>query len=363
MSPEDAATAAGRAAGSAARPTVAAGQAPGSAARPTAAAGQAPGSVPRPTAAAGRAPGWAARGAAGRRPSVTVIIPVKDDAERLELCLAAVSAQDYPGTVETVVVDNGSAGRAELDVADRWGAVGLREPTPGSYAARNAALAKAGGELLAFTDADCLPRRDWLRRGVDQLTLAAARGERPVVAGAVRVFARDARAPSLAEAWDVVRGLPQERYAAAGWAATANLLVSRVVFDEVGPFVSGLRSGGDAEWGRRAVAAGCTVVFAGDAVVDHPARERLADLSRKLRRVHRGARERAALGGPAAPRVGPALLATRPPVGAARLAVRSPALPTWRSRVTFVAAEWLVRFLGARLVIGEALRARRARRR
>ncbi len=292
-------------------------------------------------------------------PTVSVVIPVKDDADRLRLVLGCIAAQDYAGPVQVVVADNGSATDAEVEVARAMGATALVERAAGSYAARNAALTAATGEVIAFTDSDCLPRPDWLRNAVTAL-LSAQRGHAgTAVAGAIEVFPRNAAAPSLGEAWDVMRGLPQQTYAAAGWAATANLVVRRSVFDQVGPFVAGLRSGGDNEWGRRATSAGLTFRYAPDAVVDHPARRDLAALLVKLRRVHEGAAERVRHGGAAAPMVHRALLsAMRPPVGAARTAIRSERLPTGRARATFVVAEVLVRWATAWFTLRGAMRGR-----
>ena len=49
----------------------------------------------------------------------------------------------------------------------------------GSWAARNAALRAASGEVVAFTDADCRPEPDWLERGLaelDRLGVTSSRG-------------------------------------------------------------------------------------------------------------------------------------------------------------------------------------------
>src|SRR5687767_14260928 len=98
------------------------------------------------------------------QPSVSVIIPVYNDTERLLRCLEALEAQTYPrNRFEVIVVDNGS----DVPVADTLNrhagcAILVTEPRPGGFVARNAGIERASGEILAFTDADCLPAASWL---------------------------------------------------------------------------------------------------------------------------------------------------------------------------------------------------------
>jgi len=95
--------------------------------------------------------------------------------------------------------------------------------------------------------------------------------------------------PTLAEAVDVARGLDQRRCVTEwGFAATANLFVRRAVIETVGKFNEALRSGGDDEFSRRAVAAGFTLRYADDAVVDHEPRRSPRALAKKSFRVGRG---------------------------------------------------------------------------
>ena len=108
-------------------------------------------------------------------PFVSVVIPVLNDRDRLNLCLRALEKQSYPrDAFEVVVVDNGSD-RPVGDVALSAVRVAvLSEPQPGSYAARNTGIRQAKGEMVAFTDSDCIPHEDWLRRGVEHLRAHAA---------------------------------------------------------------------------------------------------------------------------------------------------------------------------------------------
>jgi glycosyltransferase involved in cell wall biosynthesis len=85
-------------------------------------------------------------------PSVSVVIPVFDGERFLAEAIASAKAQTYP-PLEVVVVDDGSRDDS-AEVAARLGARVLRRPHLGASAARNAGIAAARGDLIAFLDAD-----------------------------------------------------------------------------------------------------------------------------------------------------------------------------------------------------------------
>ena len=86
----------------------------------------------------------------------------------------------------------------------------------------------------------------------------------------------------------MIRGIPQARYVRHGYAATANLVVPAAVFRALGGFDARRFSGGDAEFCRRAGAAGHPIRLVPEAVVLHPARSRWDELAAKTRRVTGG---------------------------------------------------------------------------
>jgi len=213
-------------------------------------------------------------------PRVSVVVPHYQDLAGLRLCLSALAAQTYPADLfEVVVADNASpagqpaveavtAGRARLVVVEDRGA----GPT------RNGGAAAAQGEILAFTDSDCVPEPDWLAHGV----AALARGD--VVGGRVRVLVEDPARPRPAEAFEAVFAFDNRRYVEEmGFTVTANLFCRRAVFEQVGGFRVGLSE--DLEWCARARAAGFSLVYAPDATVGHPARRDWPQLKAKWRRL------------------------------------------------------------------------------
>jgi cellulose synthase/poly-beta-1,6-N-acetylglucosamine synthase-like glycosyltransferase len=96
------------------------------------------------------------------RPAVSVVIPVRDDAERLEVCLRAIAAQTVRPT-EVIVVDNGSSDRS-VAVARAHGAVVLHEQRVGIPAASTRGFDAAAADVIARIDADSQLPPDWIEQ-------------------------------------------------------------------------------------------------------------------------------------------------------------------------------------------------------
>lgn len=94
-------------------------------------------------------------------PAVTVIVPVRDRADLLARCLAALG-----GDHQVIVVDDASRDPAAVArVAARHGAKLIRRGSNGGPgAARNTGLADATTDLVAFVDSDCEPPPGWITR-------------------------------------------------------------------------------------------------------------------------------------------------------------------------------------------------------
>lgn len=100
-------------------------------------------------------------------PVFSIIIPTYNRPGQLADCLAALAQLDYPpDRFEVLVVDDGGA-LSPAPVVDRFQqrlAIRLiRQTNGGPGSARNMGAKNAKGQILAFTDDDCLPQPDWLR--------------------------------------------------------------------------------------------------------------------------------------------------------------------------------------------------------
>jgi cellulose synthase/poly-beta-1,6-N-acetylglucosamine synthase-like glycosyltransferase len=215
-------------------------------------------------------------------PFVSVIVPVHNGADTIEACVRALLAQDYPADRrEIIVVDNNSSD----GTADAVRALPVRcvaeRGVQSSYAARNAGVAAARGEVLAFTDADCVPAADWLRRGVAAFADESVGG----VAGAIRPLPPT----TLAQRYAVEAQALSQEIAVSGnsyrpAAYTANAFYRRAAWDAAGGFDPHVRSGGDADLAWRVQErCGLRIAYVGNAIVAHRHRESVRGLLRQRR--------------------------------------------------------------------------------
>ncbi len=91
--------------------------------------------------------------------SITVVVNTYNEERNIEACLNSLMACEYPG-LEAIVCDDGSTDRT-VELARTYPFEVLALPFIGLAAARNAAVAAASGEIVAFLDADAACHSDW----------------------------------------------------------------------------------------------------------------------------------------------------------------------------------------------------------
>jgi len=217
-------------------------------------------------------------------PFVSIIIPTYNDWFRASLCLNSLSVQTFPADkFEIIVVNNNPKDHIPADLILPSNCTVIDETKPGSYAARNAALRIAKGEIIGFTDSDCIADKDWIKNAV--LRFSDPTVQR--IGGAIKIFFTN-KNPSMVELHDKVFAFPQESYIQKGRAVTGNMFSRKVVFDQIGLFNDTILSGGDLQWGTLANDNGYPIVFAPDVIINHPARPSLHELIKKQKRVGKG---------------------------------------------------------------------------
>jgi glycosyltransferase involved in cell wall biosynthesis len=203
-------------------------------------------------------------------PKVSVIIPVYNGEALIENCIKHLSSQNYPkDKLEIIVVDNNSTDNT-YEIARKCGIITLICKTKGPSAARNMGIKAAAGDLLLFTDADCLADVNWVINHVlAQLYFEAVNPAVKLIGGGIggkngNLWAVCDDICSWAEFNPSLPPGIIERHH-----PTANISISRNIADEMGGFDEVLLTGEDFAFCSKIREKGYQMFFVPDAKVLH----------------------------------------------------------------------------------------------
>lgn len=224
---------------------------------------------------------------------ISLVIPHFQDLERLAILLNHLNHQVLENSRWEVIVVNNDPD-IPLVLPDNLSVVYslsvLEEPKPGSYAARNKGISAAKGDIIAFTDSDCLPDADWLKNA-QELFSGDFKKEIGILTGPVPLFFKNPGKLTDAEIYEKYTGFTTKVYAEEGHAITANWFSYKSVLEEFGCFNDALKSNGDSELSGK-INKKYQIVYSENIQVKHPARYRTDDLVNKYRRLLGGTFER-----------------------------------------------------------------------
>lgn len=176
-------------------------------------------------------------------PSISVIVPVRNDAARLRRCLASINASRYPGhLMQVLVADNGSkdgsaaVGRSMNADVESFPNIRVSE-------VRNQAARVARGDVLIFIDADHVIDPGWIPCAIETLQKSGA--------GAVGAgYYAPPDGTWVQRMYDTFR-LRTPGLRRVEWLGSGSLAVRREVFHGVGGFDSSLETCEDVDFCQR----------------------------------------------------------------------------------------------------------------
>jgi len=197
-------------------------------------------------------------------PTISVIIPAYNASGTIGACLDALERQTIPREeYEIIVVDDGSTDDTRA-AARRPDVAVLTQAHQGQAAARNLGVQSSRGDLLFFTDADCMPSPDWLeqmRAAFDDPRVDGVKGvyrtrQRAIVARFVQLEYEDK--------YDRLY-----RRETIDFVDTYSAGYRRRPFEAIGGFDPTMCPAEDQELSFRMAAHGARLVFRPSAVVEH----------------------------------------------------------------------------------------------
>ena len=195
-------------------------------------------------------------------PFASIVLPAYESHDTIAQSLASILSQRCQD-FELIVVDSSPDDRSERIVRDSFASVRYFRASKRllPHEARNDGAARAAGDVLVFTDPDCIAEPDWLER-----LIGHHHGGRKVVGGSIR-SSRGWWNQSVTFTkypwWD-----PMSRGGVRPEIPTGNFSLSRTVWDEVQGF-RGQYFAGDSEICWRIRAAGHEIWFDPGAIVTH----------------------------------------------------------------------------------------------
>ncbi len=209
---------------------------------------------------------------------LSVVVATYNRVGSLRLLIEALKSQSItPTDFEVIIVDDGSNDGtaeflAEAALTTKFSLQCAHQINSGPAAARNLAMKSAKGEIIVFTDDDCIPDPDWLER-IDGFFQ-----KHPDTDGCGGKIRRqnDSSVSRYIDRCGAMRH-PIRKDGTVAYLVTANAAYRRNVVDEVGGFSEDISwpGGEDPDLSFKVVEGGGQLAYCRDAVIRHEHRDSL----------------------------------------------------------------------------------------
>ena len=213
-------------------------------------------------------------------PSVTVIVPVRNGEQTIQPLLESLQKLDYErNEVELIVVDGNSTDKTR-EIVQEYPVELIIEKRKGLNLARNVGIKHGNGEIVAFTDADCVVPPNWITKIVenfkDPKVSCVGGSAKALDSDFVSQYADNSIVrlmPFFTKREELERVKPFFRHPAG-----CNMAYRRKVAEEVGYFDENIRYGFDeVEFADRICKAGYKMVLDPKVLVWHKHRSTLGE--------------------------------------------------------------------------------------
>jgi len=217
---------------------------------------------------------------------VSVVIPTYNGEKKIRETLEALSAQDH-SEYEIIVVNDGSTDQTEKIIKELQKEISqlriVTQENQGPGRARNRGVEEAKGEIIAFTDDDCVPERKWLRKITEMFKEDKKIG---IIGG---TYLPDQKENTWIDRWQrsntnifMESGLGKKIH----FFETNNMAIRKDIFKEVGGFnllFGGKEGSEDIDLNYKVLKKGYHLILSPEARLKHKHKENLKGL---LKRAH-----------------------------------------------------------------------------
>lgn len=208
------------------------------------------------------------------KPDISVIIITNNRKDDLGHCIDALLSQSYPSKkFEIIIIDSWSTDGTEEMVKKYGMAIKFIISSQKGYSAcRNLGFRKSRAEIVAFTDSDCIPAKNWVKTIIEDFKHSGK--EIVAIGGPTKVSAGKCLIARVSQQIvnDSVSGL--RKGSSAFFMTTTNLALRKNIVRIIGPFDRryDFETGEDTEFCWRIVKSGLKLRYNSSIVVDHSQR-------------------------------------------------------------------------------------------
>ncbi len=218
-------------------------------------------------------------------PDISIIIPAYNCEKTIQKCLESLIVQNYP-SYEIIIVDDGSTD-STANICAGYETVKLIQTTNGGPSrARNIGVKAAKGDIVAFTDSDCIIHHDWikeLQKGFSSDDVVSVGGnqisptdETPFGKCVQDTFSMLGFATSYMKTHTTLTVTSHN--------PSCNSSYRKSVFEKIGGFDQSLWPGEDVDLDHRLNRLGFTLIRNTKAIVQHYRPQTLSELSKMMKR-------------------------------------------------------------------------------
>ncbi len=224
-------------------------------------------------------------------PNVSVIIPVYNGENDLNPLAECIKNQTYPKElVEYILINNNSQDQTKImlqTIKENFKFQGIKiiileeNDIQSSYSARNKGIKASKGEIIAFTDADCRPEKNWLYNLIQPFN----NDKIGIVAGEILALLGETLLEEYANKMEILSQKHTLANSFLPYGQTANLAIRKKIFFLIGIFRPYLTTGGDADicW-RIQQQTNYQIYLAENAIVKHRHRSTLKEYQKQWQR-------------------------------------------------------------------------------